>query len=95
MYKYSTFKKSNAHILQARLLNFKNNFKQCDRLNAKTAIIIGEEEVKNNMVTVKNLKTKEEEKVELMFLVEYLDNILIDECSCGCDECHDDCECKH
>nr|DAW58884.1 MAG TPA: hypothetical protein [Caudoviricetes sp.] len=26
MYKYSTFKKSNAHILQARLLNFKNNF---------------------------------------------------------------------
>ena len=75
--------------------NFKNNFKQCDRLNAKTAIIIGEEEVKNNMVTVKNLKTKEEEKVELMFLVEYLDNILIDECSCGCDECHDDCECKH
>ena len=75
--------------------NFKNNFKQCDRLNDKTEIIIGEEEVKNNMVTVKNLKTKEEEKVELMFLVEYLDNILIDECSCGCDECHDDCECKH
>ena len=68
--------------------NLKSNFKQADRLNSKLIIIVGEEEVKNNFVTVKNNITKEENKVELEDLLYYLDETLSEECHCGCDDCH-------
>ena len=34
--------------------NMKSNFKQADRINAKYIIIIGEDEVKTNTLTIKN-----------------------------------------
>lgn len=66
-----------------------NNFKQADRLNAKYVIIIGEEEIKTNIITVKNNKTKEEYKVEVNDLVDFFDEML-EECNCGGDcHCHE------
>ena len=53
--------------------NIKNNFKHADKLGARFIILIGEEEVKSNIITVKDNVTKEEEKVELENLVEFLD----------------------
>ena len=53
--------------------NFKNNFKQADKVKAKYIIIIGEEEVKNNVLTVKDNMAKEEYKVKLDELIEFLD----------------------
>ena len=53
--------------------NIKANFKQADRLNAKYVIIIGEEEVKSNILTIKNNKTKEEYKIEVDKLVDFFD----------------------
>ena len=59
--------------------NIKNNFKHADKLGAKFVILIGEDEVKNNIVTVKNNATKEEEKIELENLISFLDLKLGDE----------------
>ncbi len=53
--------------------NLKSNFKQADRLNAKYIIIVGEDEIKSNTLTLKNNKTKEEYKIKLDDLVEFLD----------------------
>ena len=67
--------------------NIKSNFKQADRLNALFVIIVGEDEEKNNILTVKNNQTKEEFKVELNDLVFFLDENLNGGCDCG-EECH-------
>ena len=53
--------------------NFKSNFKYADKVKAKYIIIIGEEEVNSKVLTVKNNETKEEYKVELDKLIEFLD----------------------
>ena len=53
--------------------NIKSNFKQADRLGAKYVIIIGEEETKTNILTIKNNNTKEEYKIEAEKLVEFFD----------------------
>ena len=53
--------------------NMKNNFKHADKLKAKFVILIGEDEVKNNIITLKNNETKEEYKIELENLIEFLD----------------------
>lgn len=65
-----------------------NNFKQADRLNAKYIIIIGEDEVKTNKLTIKNNHTKEEHKVNLRDLVDFFDQ---DNHECTCDGgcCHE------
>lgn len=52
--------------------NIKGNFKQADRLNSKYIIIIGEEEVKTNIITIKNNQTKEESKINIDSIIEYL-----------------------
>lgn len=59
--------------------NFKSNFKHADRARAKYIIIIGEEEVNTKVLTVKNNETKEEYKVNLDELIEFLDENLGDE----------------
>lgn len=90
--------------------SMKGNFKASDRLGSKFILIIGEEEINTNVITVKNNKTKEEYKVPLEQIVYFLDmNGKTDECDCEHDhetdhECsgnceHDDkhnchCECK-
>lgn len=53
--------------------NMKNNFKHSEKLGAKFVMIIGEDEVKNNIVTLKSNATKEEYKIEIENLIEFLD----------------------
>ena len=48
-------------------------FKEADRYNSKFIIIIGEEEAKSNILTIKDNLTKEEQKVERDNLVDFLD----------------------
>ena len=48
-------------------------FKEADRYNAKFIVIIGEDEVKNNKLTIKDNLTKEEVKIERDNLIDYLD----------------------
>lgn len=52
--------------------NLKNNFKQSERLGAKFIIIVGDEEIKNNLFVVKNNLTKEEYKVSKDDLIKFL-----------------------
>lgn len=76
-----------------------NNFKQADRLNAKYVIIIGDEETKTNVLTIKNNETKQEYKVQVCDLVDFFDEMLEESCDCDdecdCEECHcgHDCKC--
>lgn len=53
--------------------NLKSNFKQSERLGAKYIIIIGEEEIKTNILTIKNNETKEEIKIDINNIIEFLD----------------------
>ena len=54
-------------------------FKKAERRRAKLALILGENEIKNQEVVVKNLALKEQETVKIDNLIEYLDEILIKE----------------
>ena len=54
-------------------------FKKAERRRAKLALILGENEIKNQEVVVKNLALKEQETVKNDDLIEYLDEILIKE----------------
>jgi len=56
--------------------NIKSNFKQADRLNPKFVIIIGDEETKTDVLTIKNNLTKEEYKVKTEELVNFFDDLL-------------------
>lgn len=62
--------------------NIKGNFKQADRLNAKYVIIIGEEELNTNILTIKNNNTKEEYKVNTEDLIDFLDKNIEEEHTC-------------
>ena len=78
--------------------SLKAQFKQADRLNSKFLIILNDEDLKENLIQVKNNSTKEDNKVELDYLMYYLDeNIMEDGCDCGCDHdgcnCGEDCDC--
>ena len=54
--------------------NMKANFKQADRLNTKYIIIIGDEEVKSEIITIKDNNLKKEYKIPADELIEFLDN---------------------
>ena len=69
----------------------KGQFKQADRLNSKFLIILNDEDLKNDTVKVKNNSTKEEEIVEVDYLLYYLDEQLLDSNDC----CGDNCSCGH
>ena len=56
--------------------NMKSKFKEADRYNSKFVIIIGEEEVKENTLTIRDNLTKEEEKVKIDNLIDYLNTNL-------------------
>ena len=43
-----------------------------NKINSRFAIIVGEDEVKNNQLTIKNLDKGVEEKIGVVGLVEYL-----------------------
>ncbi len=50
----------------------KGQFKQADRLNAKYLIILNDEDLKKGIVNIKDNGTKEEEKVDIDEVVEYI-----------------------
>lgn len=60
------------HMVEIDLLNrsFNAQMKHANKLNTKVAIIIGEDEISNNEVTIKNMDTGEESKVELEVFLE-------------------------
>ena len=53
--------------------SLKGQFKSVDRFNSKYIIILNNEDLKNYEVNIKDNKTKEEEKVNINDLVDYLD----------------------
>ncbi|MBP3635165.1 MAG: histidine--tRNA ligase [Bacilli bacterium] len=53
--------------------NMKNKFKEADRYKAKQIIIIGEDEVINDEVTIRDNITKEETKVTIDNIIDYFD----------------------
>lgn len=59
--------------------NVKSNFKQADRLKAKVVIIIGDEEIKEGYLTVKNNINNEEEKIDNDYIINYLDEVIEEE----------------
>lgn len=56
--------------------SLKSNFKQAERLNTKYIIIIGNDEIENNMVTIKNNETKESKTVAFDNIVDYFDEVI-------------------
>ena len=71
----ASFLRDNAFKVDMDYTNktMKAKFKEADRYNAKFIIIVGEEEVKKDILTVKDNLTKEEVKVERDNLLDYLD----------------------
>ncbi len=53
--------------------NMKSQFKEADRYKTKLVMIIGEDEIKNNEVTIRDNITKEETKVSVDNIVDYFD----------------------
>ena len=114
MYVSDTEKKFSLSLVQELRMNgfkvdteytsksLKAQFKQADRLNSKFLIILNDEDLKNDEITIKNNETKEETKIGLDYLIYYLDEQLMDfaiseeydyaEEECDCD---DDCDCGH
>ena len=66
-------------------------FKRAEKKNAKLAIIIGEDEIKNNRVIIKNMETKEQIDVQFDELGDKVDEILMNNHCCKKGE---QCECK-
>ncbi len=52
--------------------NLKGQFKQADRYNARYTAILGEDEVKQNVINIKNNKTGEQQTVPMQAIIEYL-----------------------
>lgn len=74
----------------------KGQFKQADRLNSRFLIILNDADLENNQVKIKNNKTKEEELVDIDYILYYLDEHLASEddldsdCGCGCGHEHEE-----
>lgn len=65
----------NGFITETDMLNkgLKGEFKSADRMNAKYLIILNDKDLEENKITVKDNRTKEEEKINLNDLIDYLD----------------------
>lgn len=65
----------NGFIAETDLLSksLKSQFKSVDRYNSKYLIVLNDEELKQNKVTIKDNKTKEEESININDLIDYLD----------------------
>ena len=66
-----------------------NMFKRAERKGAKFAIIIGENEVNNQEIIIKNLSTTEQKTIPLEKLVKQISEETGDTC------CGGDCQCHH
>lgn len=67
--------------------SLKGQFKSVDRFNSKYLIILNDEDLANNELVIKNNHTREETRINVSDLVDFLDDNL-DEGGCGCTECH-------
>ena len=65
-----------------------NMFKRAERKGARFAVIIGENEVNNQGVIIKNLTTTEQFTIPLEKLVEKVSEVMGDECCDGSCRCH-------
>lgn len=54
------------------LRSMKSQFKYADKLNVKYVVVVGEDEIFNNLLTVKNMQLGTQEKVEYDKLLDYL-----------------------
>jgi histidyl-tRNA synthetase len=53
----------------------KTQFKAADRLKAKYGAVLGEEELQNNKINLKNMVTGEQVEVELALFVKYFQEL--------------------
>ena len=65
-----------------------NMFKRAERKGAKFAVIIGENEVNNQEVIIKNLATTTQNSVPVSELIEKISQEMGDECCGGECQCH-------
>lgn len=73
-----------------------NMFKRAEKKNAKIALIIGEDEIKQNIVQLKNMETKEQISVSYDDLVETIYSLSgYGNEDCCCEHNHDECDCHH
>ena len=61
-----------ATILNAESVPLKKKLRHADRLGVPTVILIGEEEIRNHFVTVKDMVTGEDRRIPRQQLVEEL-----------------------
>ena len=78
--------------------SLKAQFKQADRLKSKFLIILNSDDLNNGQVMIRNNVTKEENLIEIEYLIYYLDEQLTDDVSLDYDmecsgECGDDGHC--
>jgi histidyl-tRNA synthetase len=64
-------------------------FKKAEHLGAKYALIVGEEEMANGILKIKNLQSQEQKEISLENLQEELDSIFHE----GHEEHHHHCHC--
>ncbi|MDR1285245.1 MAG: histidine--tRNA ligase [Campylobacteraceae bacterium] len=67
----ATLRKQNKAIVEFEVKGLKNILKNADRANAKYCICIGEDELKNGTLWVKNLDTKENLNIDIKSLGEF------------------------
>ncbi len=65
----------NGFIAETDTMNksLKSQFKSVERYNSKYLIVLNDEELRSNKVTIKDNKTKEEEQIGINDLIDYLD----------------------
>ena len=70
---YNTLKENNVKVDICYLdKGFKQKMKYANKINVKYAILIGEDEIKENVVTLKNMETGEQEKITVEELLKKL-----------------------
>ncbi|MGN1344848.1 MAG: histidine--tRNA ligase [Traorella sp.] len=76
-FKITTMLRSHGYISETDYLHrsFKAQFKSVDRMNAKVAILIGEDELKNHTVSIKRIDTQEKFVIERDKIIEKMDEI--------------------
>ncbi|MCH5172039.1 MAG: histidine--tRNA ligase [Erysipelotrichales bacterium] len=88
--------RANAYKVEICLENksFKQLFKRAENMNAKLAVIVGENEIKNNEVVLKDLHTQKQVTIPLSNLLNTLDLMFMEgeeehhHCDCGCEDEH-------
>ena len=65
----------NGFVVETDLMGkgLKSQFKSVDRFNAKYLIVLNDEDLAKNEVVLKDNKTKEEERLSLTDIIDYLD----------------------